>query len=122
MSRSSGLEAALEALDGIPDLAENDPGDEVAALGFLPSINQSYRTAFAALSEGLRVKRLVETLDLEDGTTLPAGTFLISAEENSPQDLRQLWGAAEVPPVALAQPIEANQTSVELPRVALVEN
>jgi hypothetical protein len=120
-TRSSALEASLDPLNPDDDPAKFRVEEGVTALAFLPSANQSYRVAFAALGNGLAVGRLAEPLRREQEPELPAGTFLVPTRGSSEDALRELLDSIDSSPIALTTAIDGNVVPMKLPRVALVE-
>lgn len=116
--RSKDLEGSLSPIEGSFDL--KGEGKSQATAVVLPAeSNESYRAAFRALEQGLKVQRLTEQVEL-GGRTLGAGSFILyqgsrqneweAILEDLPFEATELLDKRALPAAQL-----------ELPRIALVE-
>ena len=119
--RSEELESRLEPLGEDAANLKIEVPESTTALLFSPSVNASYRAAFAALSNGLDVARARKPIKREDGTVLPAGTFVISLDGASAEAVTEVLHGAPVAPVFQQGAALENLLPVAMPRVALVE-
>ncbi len=78
--------------------------------------NDSYKAAFLALSMGLKVYRLDDTITLNDNT-IGKGSFIIPASARIKDILQEL----DIDPVYSKEKINASYHRLTMPRIALVE-
>jgi hypothetical protein len=119
-TRSTRLEALLEdvsAQDLQAELSRELP-EQLWAVAYPATDNQSYRAAFMAIGKGLPVARLSHAVEV-DGTSLAAGSFLV---KGSSDELKTLAGELAVPPIVVEQPLAARTVKLGQRRIALVES
>ena len=115
-TRSEALEAALEPV-GEEDLSsEIILPEDVWAIGYPSTSNQSYKAVFAALEAGLTVGRFSHPFG-----SLPSGSFLIQAGSASAKKLRRVVNQASITPEIFESEITVATMPVRLPRIGLVE-
>ncbi len=85
-------------------------------MAFRAGNNESYRMAFALLSDGITVYRTDETASL-NGQQLAPGSFVV---KNS-KALKALLPGLTVTPVALPQKPDIKMHTVKMPRIALIQ-
>jgi hypothetical protein len=119
-TRSPELEAGLQPLDPGSLRSRNELPDEVWAIAYPSTSNQAYRAAFAALDEGLEVRRFQSSFGRE-GERLPAGSFLILTASASREGMRRIVGASTIAPRVFESEITVPLLPVRAPRIALVE-
>ena len=119
--RSKELESRLEPLGKQAAALAIELPEGTTALLFSPSVNASYRSAFAALRNEMTVARAGKPIRREDGTVLPAGTFVISLEGASAEAVAEVLHGAPVAPVLQQGDFPEGLLPVAMPRVALVE-
>jgi hypothetical protein len=96
----------------------SDQGKETfTGVLFSASNNESYKAAFLASANGLKVERLTE-VQVVDGNEFPAGSFYIPSQRNLDNILRELM----VQPLYLAENFAGKTMPVNIPRIALVES
>lgn len=78
--------------------------------------NESFKVAFQALGQGLRVKRF-ELEENFEGEAVPAGSFLIPSNPKLPSLIKELM----VTPKIVTASLSVKTTPLRLPRIALVE-
>ncbi len=115
-TRSKTLEALLEPVMG-GDLS-TDPTlpDNVWAIAYPSTSNQSYKAVFAAFEAGLEVGRFTHPFG-----ELPAGSFVIQAGSASRQKLRRVVDQASIKPRIFESEITVVSMPVRMPRIGLVE-
>jgi hypothetical protein len=119
--RSEELESRLEPVGEDASSLEVKVPETTTALLFSSSMNASYRAAFSALHNGLDVARAVNPINREDGTVLPAGTFVISLDGAPAHAVAEIVDGASVAPVFHEGESLEELLPVAMPRVALVE-
>jgi hypothetical protein len=85
-------------------------------LAFRAGDNESYKEAFALLSQGVKVYRTDAAVDI-DGKPLAKGSFVVK----SGKALKTLWSKLTVTPVSLPEKPAVKMHTVTLPRIALME-
>ena len=115
-TRSEQLEAALEPLSGDDLDAEVVLPDEIWALAYPSTSNQSYKAAFAALKAGLEVGRFTHPFG-----TLPPGSFVIVTGSASQGVIQGIVDQASIAPQILESEITVARQPVMAPRIGLVE-
>jgi hypothetical protein len=119
--RSTSMEGLLEPVGESDFDFDTTLPDDAKALVYPASANESFRTAFAALREGLSVSRIGEPVTRGDGPEIPAGSFVIWADGASADQLEELVDAASIPPIVIAGEEPENLPRIRMPRVGLVE-
>ncbi len=79
--------------------------------------NESYKASFKAIDMGMKVERLMESIEI-DGTTFPEGSFYIASHTN----LDKLTADLLVMPFYVTGSLPFKTSALELPRIALVES
>ncbi len=95
--RSEKLEGLLEPVSGDALLVKVNLPDELWAVAYPSSSNQSYRAVFAALAAGFEVGRLSHPFGPE-GDQLAAGSFVILAGRGSRNELQAIVDRSTIPP------------------------
>ena len=114
--RSEVLEGLLQPV-AVEDLtADTRLPEELWAIAYPSTSNESFRVAFAALAAGLEVARFTH-----DFGPLPAGSFVIKAGKASLRELADLTRGMPVEPTVCESEITDGLQAVKPPRVALVE-
>jgi hypothetical protein len=118
-TRSDELESRLVALAAGEVFEGPADGTLDGAWGLALPVtdNASFRAAFAALGDGLRVARFTEEATVGD-TVLPEGSFLVTGDRGR---LRKLLEVPWAAPIVLQTEPSAPMRPVSMPRVALVE-
>ncbi len=116
--RSEELESKLSPIEGIYDLSESIEG-EVHAVILPVEANESFRTAFTALSKGLKVERLEMDAKVGD-ETYTRGSFLVFTGKKR-EVLDGILEALPIQPGVISDEDEFKSTPLEMPRIALVE-
>ena len=119
-TRSEELEALLapvteEDLSTDVTLPEN-----VWAIAYPSTSNESYKMVFAALKAGLKVGRLTHPFGAK-GHELPAGSFVILAGSASKDQIHRIVDQASIAPRVFESEITVAFMPVRLPRIGLVE-
>ena len=118
-SRSADLENKLEEINIPLDLSGELPESFTSVI--LPvQYNESFSTAFRALSAGLNVDRLTEDTSI-NGKSMLKGSFVISASGKTRSDLEKILGDYPLTPAFLNSPGELKSEKVTMPRIALIE-
>ena len=118
-SRSLNLENNMEEITSPFDLSGKVPVTYKTVI--LPvQYNESFMTAFRALSSGLAVERLTEDV-VVDGQTLQKGSFEIIMSGKNKQMLEEILKDYPLMPVYLNSSGELKSATLSMPRIALVE-
>jgi len=115
--RSKELEASLSPVEGTYDLK----GEELTAAAMVLPVNsnESFRAVFKALELGLKVDRLSEKTEVA-GEGFGAGSFVVhKGTKNS--EWEELYESLPFQPGELKDKRALPSSTVELPRIALVE-
>ena len=114
--KKEGLEASLEPVPG--EFSIKTETISKGKFAILPlNLNESYKTAFLALSEDINVKRLTEE-QLVNNIACPKGSFIIEYRENTRAG--EILNNMTVSPVYTEKEFRSEKFS--LPRIALVES
>ena len=117
--RSKELEGNLSLIEAEYRLW--DSGDMVAHAMVLPaSSNESFRGAFIALSEGLKVERLNDDLELQS-KKYEKGSFVIYQDSKKKSGWEAVAEALPFQPGMISDKRALNTNPMEMPRIALVE-
>ena len=116
--RSEELESKLSPIEGTYDLSESIEG-EVHAVILPVEANESFRTAFTALSKGLKVERLKMDAKVGD-ETYTRGSFLVFTGKKR-EVLDDILEALPIQPGVISDEDEFKSTPLEMPRIGLVE-
>ncbi|MBN2072287.1 MAG: hypothetical protein JW814_12610 [Candidatus Krumholzibacteriota bacterium] len=123
-ARSDGLESSLELVDWGFSFLTGGPERNNAAAVFFAENNESYKIVFRALSSGLKVFRLDETVEL-NGTAVSKGSFVIPIDGKNFDKYRRIRKGLLVEPLYidddLAGRLCRDDLSLDMPRIALVE-
>lgn len=114
-TRSEALEGLLQEIKNGFALKKDIPADFQAAI-FPVNNNESFKAAFQALRQGLKVERLEVTENLSD-QEIPRGSFLIRYDPK----LKPILEALTLSPLILTESPNFKTTPVRMPRLALVE-
>lgn len=114
-TRSEALEGLLQEIKNGFALKKDIPADFQAAI-FPVNNNESFKAAFQALRQGLKVERLGATENLS-GQEIPGGSFLIRYDPK----LKPILEALTVSPLIQTESPNFKTTLVRMPRLALVE-
>jgi len=117
-TRSKELEGKISLIEGSYDLST--PIDtEVYAVLLPVRSNESFRAAFSALDQGLKVERLNADMEL-DGLSYGKGSFIVYPGR-SKEILEKILEALPIQPGVIAEKTDLEASALELPRIALVE-
>lgn len=109
------LSGKMKALNGAYTLNEG-VADKFNSILLSVNNNESFKVAFAAMAQGLKVERLEEATKV-DGKKYPKGSFLLKKSKK----IRELLSDLNVTPAYLTTKIEAKTRTIDNPRIALVE-
>jgi hypothetical protein len=115
-TRSEELEALLEPTDASDVAIDRTLPEQVWAIAYPSTSNESYRAVFAALAAGLKVGRFTHPFG-----ALPPGSFVILAGSASRETLGAIVDTADVAPHLLESEITVAFMPIRNPRVAVVE-
>jgi len=115
-TRSENLEALLEPVTGEDLSADLTLPDNVWAIAYPSTSNQSYKAVFAALEAGLKVGRFSHPFG-----QLPSGSFLILAGSASAEKLSSVVDQTSIRPQVFESEITVATMPVRMPRLGLVE-
>jgi len=120
--RSADLESDLEPVTSatLRGPAPTLPDGPYWGLAYPSSDNASFAAAFAAFKAGISVVRTQSEVGTPAGT-LPAGSFLLRADEKTAAHLGEVVHAVSVPPLVLTEAPDVATRAVRAPRIALVE-
>ena len=113
--RSAELEAAISPVKGDFSIKTAIP-DKYSYAVFPAESNDSYKAAFTALSQGLKVWRVSSAFEA-DGQKMSKGSFII--KKNS--KLKDIIESIDINPVFTSSDVKVDKKQVEMPRIALVE-
>jgi len=119
-TRSTDLEEHLEPLPGDAFDVDTTLPDEVWAIAYPVSSNQSFAAVFAALGSGLEVSRFAQPFGPE-GQQLPAGSFVILGGSKGRTALQSIVDQTSIAPMVLETEITVARLPIRKPRIALVE-
>ncbi len=114
-NRSEDLERLLVEVSQDFSLKRDITADFWAAI-LTVNNNESFKAAFQALKQGLKVERLDNQENLAE-EEIPKGSFLIRHDPR----LKPILEALTVTPVILTESPDVKMTPLKLPRIALVE-
>lgn len=109
------FDSLLQKIDGPFHITSPLPRNYWAAL-FTVTGNESFKTAFTALTRGFKVKRLINALEV-DGKIFPEGSFLIFRVAGMEKLIEQMT----VSPTFIKKPVPVKAVTLKMPRVVLVE-
>jgi len=115
--RSKELESKLSRVEASYDLKTEVP--EAAAMVLPASSNESFRAAFKALEQGMKVERLSEAIEA-GGSTYGAGSFVIHKGSGN-KGWQELYESLPFQPGELKDRRALPSKKMELPRIAVVE-
>jgi len=119
-TRSTDLEERLESLPEDAFKVDTKLPDDIWAIAYPASSNQSYAAVFAALDAGLGVGRIAQPFG-PDGQQLPAGSFFILAGSKGRTALQSIVDQTAIAPTVFESEITVPRVPVRKPRIALVE-
>lgn len=94
--------------------------EEGTTLVFPVKNNESFKVAFAALSNKIDIKHVSKDFST-DSTNLKTGDFLITVTKKNSDDLKEILADITVKPIEIDAEITENTKEMELPKIALVE-
>jgi hypothetical protein len=115
-TRSEELEALLESVTAADLAPDRALPENVWAIAYPSTSNESFKAAFAALDAGLEVGRFTHPFG-----ALPAGSFVILAGRASRDELSRIADAAAIEPRVFESEITVAFMPVRKPRIGLVE-
>jgi len=118
-TRNTELEGALEEIEGSYSLA-GEPEEGAVAMVLPVEVNHSFRVAFGALKQGLKVERLSAPLEVE-GKTCPAGSFVVYPGSRKGESWESVLQELDFRPVWIGPGVSVDAAPLEMPRIALVE-
>jgi hypothetical protein len=118
-TRSEALEAGLKLIGDRYDRSA-PIGMEVHAIVLPASANRSYRAAFLAIREGLRVERLNVDVALE-AQQFEKGSFLVYYDARKKDSWEKVLDEINFRPGLVSNKRALDAGPVEMPRIALVE-
>lgn len=116
---SQDFESLLTEINGKYSLIEKFP-DDYWSIAFSANNNESYKAAFYASSIGLKLYRTNQDIIL-DGETIPVGSFILKSKTNRAK-LDKVLKKLTVTPIFIKNKINIQSTSLEIPRIAIVES
>jgi len=117
--RSKDLEGRLRLIEGVYDLSK--PVEmEVHAMVLPVNANRSFRVAFRAVQEGLRVERLNVDVELE-AKQYDKGSFLVYYDARNKEAWHRVLEELNFQPGLVSNKRALDADPVEMPRIALVE-
>ncbi len=115
-SRNLKMENLLEKIIA-PFSIHADKPDDYKKVLFTVTNNESFKAAFMALKQGLKVYRTTEPVEYQNKKH-PAGSFII--EEH--QKLENIIAMLSTGPIYITDELNINRAETVLPRIALVES
>lgn len=117
--RAESLENALKKLEGRYRINKSVP-TEYEAVVFPVSNNESYKAAFLADEMGLPVRYVSHNIEA-DNKTIEEGAFIIPYSNKNRDELNDIIGQLEVPPVFYEEKPGVEGSEVCFPKIALME-
>ncbi len=102
----------LQEVTKIPELCKN--------LVFSVNNNESFKVAFSALKEGIKVLRVTNNFTLA-GNRLQTGDFILQVTDKNSEQLHKITDSLAVSPVYISEEFSENVKELSLPKIALVE-
>ncbi|MCG6950004.1 MAG: M14 family metallopeptidase [Acidobacteria bacterium] len=115
-TRSEELEALLAAVTSDELSASTVLPENVWAVAYPSTCNQSYKAVFAALSAGFTVERFAHPFG-----ALPSGSFAVLAGSGSRDALRLIVEQSTIEPTVFESEITDARLPVRMPSIGLVE-
>lgn len=109
------LSGKLKAVKGDYTLNES-VADNYNSILFSVNNNESFKVVFAAMAQGLKVERLEEAAKVNN-KNYPKGSFLLKKSKK----VTELLSDLNVAPAYLASKLDVKTTTIDNPRIALVE-
>ena len=115
-ARSDEFEALLEPVAAADLAPDRTLPEQVWAIAYPSTNNESFKAAFAALEAGFKVGRFTHPFG-----ELPAGSFVILAGKASRDEIGRIVDAAAIKPRVFESEITVAFMPLRKPRIALVE-
>lgn len=115
----NSLETALLKVE-FPLQFKAEHSENIKSLVFPVSNNESFKVAFKAMSQGIKVLRITESLKVGE-VILQRGDFVIDITKNKSDKLHDVFSDLTVNPISLTQTLSENIDELELPKIALIE-
>lgn len=113
------LENAVEKVE-FPLELKGEHSEDIQSIVFSVANNESYKIAFAAMSQGIEVSRVTETFAVK-GIDIKKGDFVFIPTDKNMEKLHHLFEGLSVNPITLTEKIETNLEELILPKIALIE-
>ncbi len=118
-TRSEELEGKLSPVSGTYDLSE-EVGNLAHAMVLPVNANESFRAAFLAIEQGLKVERLKGDLPLR-GKQYNKGSFIVFQDPKNKEAWEAILESLPFTPGTISDKRAIYGEPVEMPRIALVE-
>lgn len=113
------LESALIKVE-FPLQLKSEHAENIQAVIFPVSNNESFKVAFAAMYQGIEVSRVSKANKVGE-VGLQKGDFVININKKNSEKLHHIFSDLTVSPISFSESISANIEKLELPRIALIE-
>ena len=116
VKRYKHLENAIKPIEGRFTLKSDDNPDQYKYAAFPAESNDSYKAAFTALAEGLKVWRTTADYHAE-GIHISNGSFLIERSAK----INDIIKETDIDPLFIQNDTDIHKKEMKMPRIALVE-
>ncbi|MBT3385492.1 MAG: hypothetical protein HN955_08405 [Prolixibacteraceae bacterium] len=113
------LENSLQKVE-FPIEFQGEHSEGIKSIVFSVTNNESYKVAFAAMSQGLEISRVTKTFNVQ-GIEIKKGDFVFMPTDKNSEKMHPLFEGLSVNPVTLTEKMEANLETLALPKIALIE-
>lgn len=117
---SGNLDSLLQKIDKPFFLTGKIPDQFWAAL-FTVNNNESFKAAFLAFSNGLKVLRLNKSVQM-DGKEFPKGSFVVFPGPQKGKAMKTVLEQLTVSPKIIKEALELDAVPLKMPRIALIES
>ncbi|MDB4584266.1 M14 family metallopeptidase [Draconibacterium sp.] len=113
------IENAVEKVE-FPIKPEVQHSENIQTIVFPVSNNESFKMAFAAMSNGIDVMRVTESFKSGD-SEIRKGDFVIEITKKNSDKIHSLFNELRVNPISLSEKLSGNVAKLDMPRIALIE-
>ncbi len=113
------LETALIKVE-FPLQFDTEHSENIQSIVFPVTNNESFKAAFAAMSQKVEVQRVTESYKVGE-TNLQKGDFVINISKKNSDKLHDIFSGLTINPITLPQIVSENIEELKLPKIALIE-
>ena len=113
------IETSVSLVD-FPIHLKTEHSENTKTVIFSVNNNESFKVAFAALSENIPVKRANKNFEV-DGKQINNGDFIFEVNNKSSDKLHTIFNDLTVEPISISSQISENISELKLPKIALIE-